>query len=53
LSEVLLLKLLLPVFVCCVLQGLALPRLVYLVSQSEGRHYNLSRVDMRMGEIYL
>jgi hypothetical protein len=34
-------------------QGLALPRLVYLVAQSEARHYSLSRVDMRMGEIYL
>lgn len=35
------------------IQGLALPRLVYLVAQSEGRHLSLSAVDRRMGEIYL
>lgn len=34
-------------------QGLCLPRLVYLVAQSEGRHFSLSQVDRRMGEIYL
>jgi hypothetical protein len=38
---------------CCVLQGLCMPRLVYLVAQSEGRHFSLSAVDRRMGELYL
>lgn len=42
----------LPSLLITLWQGLALPRLVYLVAQSEGRHYSLSRVDMRMGEIY-
>jgi hypothetical protein len=30
-----------------------MPRLIYLVAQSEGRHLSLSKVDRRMGEIYL
>lgn len=38
---------------CTHLQGLCMPRLVYLVAQSEGRHYSLSAVDRRMGELYL
>eukprot|EP00882_Tetradesmus_deserticola_P006668 GHRQ01007021.1.p1 GENE.GHRQ01007021.1~~GHRQ01007021.1.p1 ORF type:complete len:398 (+),score=195.57 GHRQ01007021.1:139-1194(+) len=42
----------LPSLLVTLWQGLALPRLVYLIAQSEGRHYSLSRVDMRMGEIY-
>lgn len=38
---------------CSSNQGLCMPRLVYLVAQSEGRHFSLSAVDRRMGELYL
>lgn len=43
----------LPSLLITLWQGLCLPRLVYLIAQSEGRHYSLSAVDRRMGEIYL
>eukprot|EP00878_Enallax_costatus_P009758 GHUV01010191.1.p1 GENE.GHUV01010191.1~~GHUV01010191.1.p1 ORF type:complete len:1012 (+),score=268.71 GHUV01010191.1:434-3469(+) len=42
----------LPSLLITLWQGLCLPRLVYLIAQSEGRHYSLSAVDRRMGEVY-
>ncbi|KAF8056000.1 ERD4 [Scenedesmus sp. PABB004] len=42
----------LPSLLVTLWQGLALPRLVYMIAQSEGRHLSLSAVDRRMGEIY-
>lgn len=43
----------LPSLLITLWQGMCLPRLVYLIAQSEGRHYSLSGVDRRMGEVYL
>lgn len=43
----------LPALLISLWQGLALPRLIYLCAQSEGRHFSLSLVDRRMAAIYL
>jgi hypothetical protein len=41
-----------PTLLVLLWQGMAMPRLVFMCAQSEARHYSLSLLDRRMGEIY-
>lgn len=41
-----------PTLLVLLWQGMAMPRLVFMCAQSEARHFSLSLLDRRMGEIY-
>ncbi len=43
----------LPSLLVLLWQSMALPRLIFLCAQGEGRHMSLSNLDRRMAEVYL